>query len=386
MKIFITIPWFLPAYRAGGPVQSIANLVEHYREGVTYYIFCGDVDVNGAALEVVTGNWLDYNPHTKVWYAAPQKISDALVKQTEVIKPDILFIVGMFSWHYNIVPLIYGKAGKKILSSRGMLHPGALAQKKWKKRIFLELFRLFEYQYKVVFHATDAAEAQFIQEYFGEKSMVHIAGNFPNEIGALPRMYKEKGALKLASIGLISPMKNILAVLQSLAMVQGEVQYDIYGAIKDEDYWDSCRRQIETLPQNIKVIAHREIEPCRVAEALQQTHVFILPSESENFGHALYEALSAGRPVITSHRTPWNHLQVASAGINVSPGDHDGVAAAINTFISMDDDTFAAWHTGALQYAAAATDRPLLTEQYRQLFQIELNGADMATIKTNDTI
>ena len=50
MKILITIPWFLPAFRAGGPVQSIANLIKEYHEEVEYFIFCGDTDVNGAAL------------------------------------------------------------------------------------------------------------------------------------------------------------------------------------------------------------------------------------------------------------------------------------------------------------------------------------------------
>lgn len=44
-KTFITIPWFLPAFRAGGPVQSIANLVEECHEEVEYFIFCGDVDL-----------------------------------------------------------------------------------------------------------------------------------------------------------------------------------------------------------------------------------------------------------------------------------------------------------------------------------------------------
>jgi hypothetical protein len=32
-NIFITIPWFLPAYKAGGPVQSVANMVEQLGGG-----------------------------------------------------------------------------------------------------------------------------------------------------------------------------------------------------------------------------------------------------------------------------------------------------------------------------------------------------------------
>src|SRR5690606_33573369 len=145
---------------------------------------------------------------------------------------DVLYIVGMFSWHFNIVPLIYGKAAKKILSSRGMLHPGALSQKKWKKRAYLQLFKLFEYQHKVLFHATDEEEARFIRDYFGEVAKVYTAGNFANNIGALSMPEKVVGELKLASIALITPMKNILLVLQSLEKITARVQYDIYGAVK----------------------------------------------------------------------------------------------------------------------------------------------------------
>ncbi len=47
-KIFIIIPWFLPAFRAGGPVQSIANLVKQYNDDVQYFIFCSDTDLNGS--------------------------------------------------------------------------------------------------------------------------------------------------------------------------------------------------------------------------------------------------------------------------------------------------------------------------------------------------
>ncbi len=48
--IFFTIPWFLSALRAGGPIQPIANLVKEFHEDVEYYIYCNDTDLNGAAL------------------------------------------------------------------------------------------------------------------------------------------------------------------------------------------------------------------------------------------------------------------------------------------------------------------------------------------------
>ena len=370
-KIFITIPWFLPAFRAGGPIQSVANLVREFNEDVEYFIFCGDTDLNGTALEnknIEVNTWVRFNEHTQVWYAGSEKTSDNLVKQVAAKKPDILFITGLFSWHYNMVPMIFCKGPMKILSTRGMLHPGALSQKKWKKKAYLQLFKLLEYHYKVSFHATDEEEANYIKRYFGEAPKVFVAGNFPKKIGLLPPLPKEQGTLKLLTIALISSMKNILWVLQALEKVTAHIEYDIYGPIKDEEYWDRCIVQSKKLPGNIKVIYHREIEPSKIKDALASAHVFVLPSKSENFGHAIFEALSAGRPVITSNNTPWNHLKEADAGINVSNEDTEELANAINFFAEMNFDEMERWRRGAFDYAEKAVDVEGVRGQYRGMF------------------
>jgi glycosyltransferase involved in cell wall biosynthesis len=368
-KIFITIPWFVPAFRAGGPVQSVANLVKEYSEGVEYFIFCGDTDLNGAELEnIQTNEWVGFNEYTKVWYARPEKRSETLVKLVEQIQPDILFIIGVFSWHFNIVPVIYCKSSRKILSTRGMLHPAALSQKKWKKKIFLELFKMLDYPFKVDYHATDEEEANYIRSYFGAHSKVFVAKNFPTKVGLLRMQEKMPGQLKLATVAIISPMKNILLVLEALERMTDNIEYDIYGPIKDEDYWALCKEQMRKLPHNISVIYHKEIEPARVKEVLQATHVFVLPSKSENFGHAMYEALSAGRPLITSYNTPWKGLLEANAGLNVSVKDVAGLENAIHFFAQMGEEEMQKWSRGAAAYAEKKVDAEEIRKEYGRMF------------------
>ena len=371
-NIFITIPWFVPAFRAGGPIQSIANLVKEHSDDVQYRIFCGDTDLNGAVLEgIETNKWIPYNESTYVWYSEPGKTSETLVKLVEKENPDILFIVGIFSWHYNIVPLLFCKARRKILSTRGMLHPEALTQKKWKKKVFLSLFKLWELPYKVDFHATDEEEAAFIRSYFPGPVKVFVAGNLPTNIGKLPLPDKEPGRLKLLTIAVISPMKNILMVLTALQKVTDAIHYDIYGPVKDEEYWDKCKEQVKTLPENIEVIFHKEIEPLKIKEALAETHVFVLPSKSENFGHALFEALSSGRPLITSNNTPWKRLLEAKAGINVSSNDAMDVANAIHFFAHLDNEQMKDHSEGAFAYAQKAVDGEKIKNQYKEMFNLK---------------
>jgi glycosyltransferase involved in cell wall biosynthesis len=202
-----------------------------------------------------------------------------------------------------------------------------------------------------------------------------VAGNFPNKIGWLPLPPKEGGKLNLISIGIISPMKNILLVLEALEKLEDEVQYDIYGPIKDEEYWDVCKEQIKKLPENITVQYHKEIEPQKVKEVLQTAHVFILPSRSENFGHAIYEALSSGRPVITSHHTPWNDLQESKAGMNVSTDYSIEMSEAIHSFAQMDLDELQQWGKSAFEYSEKAVDLEEIRRGYREMFGIPSTGS-----------
>ncbi len=370
-KIFITIPWFLPAFRAGGPVQSVANLVREYHEDIEYYIFCSDKDLNGAALENITpGEWTNYNAYTKIWYAGPEKISHKLNEQVENIRPDVLYMIGLYDWHFNIVPLVFCTAPKKIISVRGMLHPGALSQKRIKKRIYLQFFKLLEYHHKVIFHATDQTEAGYIRRQFGAPAPILVAGNFPNRMEALPAPAKEPGTLKMGSIALISPMKNILPVLDALPQVNETIDYTIYGPVKDRAYYDLCMEKVRSMPGHIQVTMAGEAEPSQLSAILSQMHLFILPSKSENFGHAIYEALSAGKPVVTSRFTPWNHLQKAHAGMNVSTDNGNEIADAIRFFAKMNDDELTVWRRGASAYAATAVDFAQLRTAYENLFAV----------------
>ena len=102
--------------------------------------------------------------------------------------------------------------------------------------------------------------------------------------------------------------------------------------------------------------------------ALSGNHVFVLPSKSENFGHAIYEALSAGRPVITSQNTPWNELQPANAGMNISLENIESLENAFDFFAVMNQEQLDQWSRGAVDYAEKAVDVVKITQQYDSLF------------------
>ena len=364
--VTIFIDWFLPAYKAGGPIQTIANLVATPAEGLHYRVVCSNREWDGAPLDVRADRWLPFNPWTSVYYT-----SRGTGRVLWGGREEILYLNGMYSWNFVLKPVLFARARRKILAPRGMLHAGALSQKRWKKALYLGLWKRLGLHRKLAFHATDETEAAAIRNVFGEAVEIHLAANLPRVLAALPLIAKKRGELHLLTVALISPMKNILPVLQALQQVKERITYHIFGPVRDKAYWQSCRKVIAALPSHIHVTYHADLHPSRLEEALHLGQVVILPSRSENFGHALYEALVAGRPIITSHGTPWNGLLEARAGINLDPQKGEEICDAIRFFAGMDGEAINNWSAAARAYAEQKINRNKIINQYRQLFDAE---------------
>ena len=382
--VYISIPWFLPAYKAGGPIQSIANLVNQLAVGsgqfaagslqlasepCQFKVLCSNKDLDGTVLVGVEyDSWVRYSSNTEVWYSSKENITEVL--NNELKKDAVLFIVGIYSWAYNLKPLLFCKGVKKIISVRGMLHPGALSQKSFKKKIYLQIWKWLGLHKGNIFHATDAEEKKYIQQVFGDKAVVKIAANIPRLFALLPMPAKTECKLIMGSIALISAMKNHLKVLEALHTIKSNYQivYNIYGPVKDPVYWEQCQKLITSMPKNIQVNYKGAIAPTDVEKALAVNQVIILPSKSENFGHSIIEALSAGRPVITSNTTPWNGLAAAEAGINVPGEDILALANAITQFAAMDSTALSQWSRSAREYALKGVDIEKVRGEYHALF------------------
>jgi len=361
--------WFHPAFKAGGPVQSIANLVNKYgRDEVSFSIICSNADLDATLNRgVAFDEWVTYNDYTQVWYSSNKSVT-GLKKILDTVDADLMFVIGIYSWYFNLLPLIIGKAPVKIISVRGMLHAGALSQKSLKKKIYLAIWKLAGIHRRYAFHATDLIELGFIRQTFGEQARVFVAGNIPRVFAMQQAADKKAGVLRLVSIALISPMKNIALVLEALQQCRQQIIYSIYGPVKDPMYWQECQAIIQQLPANITVVYQGDIMPAKIADVLAGQEVFILPSKSENFGHAIVEALSAGKPVITSHCTPFNELGENLAGKNVSVENISEMTDAIGFFAAMPADKFAVWNAGASEYADKRMDLEVLRMQYDAIF------------------
>lgn len=378
-RVLIFYDHFYPAYKAGGPVQSLVNLIRQMHQQLDFFVVCKPHEMNetGVLPGIKVNEWNNWEQIAKVMYWNYRESSrNTLQDLYKEVRPDIIFINGLFSLHFNLLPLraaisFNGKYNdcKVVLSARGMLHPGALSQKKFKKKIFLFLFKLFGWQHKVQWHATDEQELKFIQQQFGELTNIKVAGNFPNLLTQATAPVKREHALIMGTVALISPMKNHLQVLKALQSVQANIVWHIYGPVKEEAYWQQCKQLIQQLPSNIAVHYHGELPPAELSKTMEEFQLFIMPSKSENFGHAILEALSAGKPVITTNTTPFKNLQQVKAGYTVAVDQLETeLPRAIQHFASMQQHEFNDCSKAAAEYARTFVSTDQLQQQYQHLF------------------
>jgi glycosyltransferase involved in cell wall biosynthesis len=168
-------------------------------------------------------------------------------------------------------------------------------------------------------------------------------------------------------VGRVHKIKNLLLLLEALQQVQGEVSLDIVGVKEDEAYWQECKDVIKKLPSTIAVNYLGEMPHHEVHKIVGKCHVFCLPTAGENFGHAIFEALAEGKPVIISDQTPWKNLVAARAGMDL-PIDVNAFAKAIQTAVKWDEEEYQLWSNGAKNTAKKYITSSNLKEKYLGLF------------------
>ncbi len=366
MTTLISIPWFTPAFLAGGPIQSVYTMVNNC-DDLDFKIMTSNSDINNVPLKNISmDEWTDFNKNTKVFYGDKQLSLFKHLQLLKSLKVNAVFIIGIYSFRFTILPILFSRSAKIILSARGMLHPPALRQKAFKKKLYLAFLKPILKWKKVSFHATDETEKSHIQSVFGNQAKVWVVQNIPN-IRKSNVSFKSEGTINLLTVALIGPMKNHLQILKALKDCKHHVQYDICGPIYFADYWNECLKIIQQLPTNIKVVHHGPIPPNDLDSFYANAHVFICPSQSENFGHALFEGLSAGKPLITSNNTPWNDLEKNNAGLNVEPIPED-IKKAIDFFVLMNETAYSKWSKAAKDYAHKTFDIAEIKNAYQQMF------------------
>ncbi len=375
-KVLIFIDWYLPGYKAGGPIQSVANLVEHLKEEFDFFIITRDTDyceVNPYP-SVLSNEWNKLPNGVNVYYISQNTLTKSTIRNLiRKIDFDIVYLNGIYSLYFTLIPLLYlrKKHDKKvIIAARGMLAQSALNVKKTKKSFFLRAIKVLKLFDRVVFHATNEQERNDIRNVLGDKFEIRIAANLPQKsiLHSLPFREKSIGELRLVNVARIAPEKNLLYALQVLKNVSVNVQFDFYGPVYDQLYWDECQKIIASLPPNIKTNYKGSLNSDQVLATLSTYHVMFMPTQGENFGHIILQSFMSGCPVLISDQTPWKGLAEKKVGWDIALLEHKKYVNTIEEMNAWDQVVFNSYSSKAFQLATDFTNNPQILEQNHHLF------------------
>ena len=334
MKILFVTQYYKPAYVYGGPTQSIATSCEGLVEaGAQVAVFT--TNSNGATpLDVPQQRPVNVDGVT-VWYF-PLALkglsffySPTLAEAVSAQAPSFDLVVAETLWGHALMPIASTCSRAHVpyvIPARGQLFPWALATKRLKKSIYLEVVGRHCVNQAAAIHCTDPSEAEAVARL----SFRPPAFVVPNAIrapsfgtlqarGNLRRQFGiPDSALMLMFLGRITRIKRPDIAVGVLAAVQA-LGREIHLVIAGPDE-DGLMRQLQAQAQELG--CHHRLHFTGllgkegVASALADADLLLMPSEiQENFGLAALEAMTVGVPILVSEGVPVGRwAQIAGAG------------------------------------------------------------------------
>lgn len=363
MKVLLLASQFPPAYLGGGPIRTLAALVDQAPPGAELSILTRDRDLGTPGkLPVERNAWVSGPNSSRVRYATVGRLDAYISALWSTRKSqDVIYVNSFFDLAFGIVVALLYRVGfwrdaTLVIAARGQFSQGALALKSHKKRAYIALFRRL-FPRGVLWHASSPKEAQDIAETFGPSVKIierEDETELPlSSIDPTTHLDAENELLKAVFISRISPMKGLPVLLEALQRVEGPISLDVYGPEEDPIETSTAIALANELAGRVECRLMGSIPPEMVRETFARYDVFLFPTAGENFGHVIAEALSAACPVMVTDSTPWSATIRAGGGVVVGSRKASDWADAITSYVSQGRPV---WNQ-ARQSAGAAYER-----------------------------
>jgi glycosyltransferase involved in cell wall biosynthesis len=404
--VLVLVPFYLPAYKAGGCVRSVANIVSTFAGIFPFKVATLDRDRGDESpyAGVVENQWSRVG-HSDVMYLRPgwRGLIGMFALLRAADQSTVLYLNSFFARIFSMLPMLMRRlklcrVRRVVLAPRGELSLGALQLKGRRKRLYIRIARCFGLYRDIVWHASTELEEVDIRRQFPRTTKVACADVITDACSSnisktrsgtsvvltaldvagpvLPVPWKLhpkiRGQLRVVFVSRISRAKNLSGALTILKGVSGDISFDIYGPAEDAGYWEECQGLIAALPANIRVRYCGEIAHESVAQVFAEQDLFLFPTLGENYGHVICEALASGCPVLISDQTPWRNLEAEGVGWDIPLSDLGQFRSVLQTCVDGDDEWYASLSRRAQAYAIKCNSDPNILEANRRLFQYVL--------------
>jgi glycosyltransferase involved in cell wall biosynthesis len=376
-SVVVVCDWFDPAFRAGGPVQSLVNLVNQLHDSYDFCIICGNRDYGtDEALPVVTNSWTDWHGKARVMYLENKTLSRSRVftiLDDNVSSDSVLYVQGIFSLYFSIYPILWwhrSKHRKLVVAPRGMLHRSARSVKPLKKVIFLTLARIFGWFNNIDWQSTQPDETEEIIAVMGNKAKILEAANIPRGVPPYQSRLQEGDVLKILSVGRISDEKDPITLIKTLTNLSFPAEVTLIGDYLDDGYFHDFQRACLQLPVHVRINHILSVPPAEMPTYYLQNQVFVSCSKGENFGHAIAEALAFGLPCFIGENTPWSRLKDKKAGAEL-PLEPAFFAGELERYHQLSSEEKEEMSVAAHNFAQQSFQPEKYQTQYKALFNME---------------
>jgi glycosyltransferase involved in cell wall biosynthesis len=338
-RVLATSQLFEPGFRGGGPIRSVAHIVDTVSDEIELSLITRDRDLGTREPYLgLSGQWLRRG-RANIFYLnthSPRQWLQ-LWRQLRKVPFDLIYVNSLWDPTFTVLPILAVRfrlihAARVMIAPRGELSPGALSLKSRKKALFAKWWSHRLNKMDVLWHAFTEYEAGEIRTHFPWAQIVVNQEQVSLPDGPLPPIDCPEGPPRFVFISRISPKKNLDLALAAVGRVSEPIVFDIYGPLENSTYWSKCQALIAQLPRHVRVEYRGELTPANVRRTFSLYDAFVFPTRGENFGHVIAESLSASCPVICSDKTPWTAILEAGGGIVVHDLTIENLAMELGRF------------------------------------------------------
>ncbi len=230
---------------------------------------------------------------------------------------DIYHAQGVWQYPTYAMASVARERGRPyLITPRGMLYPQDIAKSnRLLKRLSLRFMLLEDLNRAATVQVTCVEEMQHCRE-LGVTSPIAVIAN-PVEIINHERVERE-GRFRVGYLGRLSPRKRVEILIYALSQLEAlDMELVIIGG-GDGDYEQFLRSEVSRL--GLKRVRFTGLLSGEAKDrALSSLSLLVLPSEFENLGNVILEALVHRVPCIATTGSPWSELQSHRCGWWVEP-------------------------------------------------------------------